>query len=99
MKSPILASFLAAGLMSDVLTPMIAAQNAYSPQLKQLSHVQYVSDHRKRNKRIKHGVIGGAIGAGAGALIGGGPGAAIGAVAGGAAGALWPAHHHNRHYE
>jgi outer membrane lipoprotein SlyB len=94
MKSSLLASVLAAGLMADVAAPAVAAQNAY-PAQEQSAHVQYVSDHHNRNKRIKHGVIGGAIGAGAGALIGGGPGAAIGAAAGGATGALWPVHHHH----
>ena len=99
MKSSLLASVLAAGLMADVAAPMVAAQNAYPAQQEQSAHVQYVSDHHDRNKRIKHGVIGGAIGAGAGALLGGGAGAAIGAAAGGATGALWPVHHHHHHYQ
>ena len=97
MKSSLLASVLAAGLMADVAVPMVAAQNAYPAQSGHVQHYQ-TSDHHNRNKRIKHGVIGGAIGAGAGALLGGGAGAAIGAAAGGATGALWPVHHHH-HYQ
>jgi hypothetical protein len=95
MKHSWLASVLAAGLMAEAAGPMVAAQNAYPAQQQQ----QYykTENHRNRNKRIKHGVIGGAIGAGAGALLGGGAGAAIGAAAGGATGALWPVHHHH-HY-
>ena len=103
MKRSLLASVLAAGLMTEAAGPMVAAQNAYPVQQQkaypaQQQHYtkqQYHKNHSDRNKRIKHGIIGGAIGAGAGALLGGGAGAAIGAAAGGATGALWPTHHHD----
>src|SRR5215472_15362282 len=102
MKHSFLASVLAAGLMSEAAGPMVAAQNAYPAQQHQQQYAQQQqyyknSDHRSRDKRIKRGIIGGAIGAGAGALLGGGTGAAIGAAAGGATGALLPTHHHH-HY-
>ena len=110
MKRSLTASILAAGLMAQAAGPMLGGQTAYPPQQQQYTRQQqytqqqyaqqqyqqqYHKDHRDRNKRIKHGVIGGAIGAGAGALLGGGAGAAIGAAAGGATGALWPTHHHD----
>ena len=99
MKRSLLASILAAGLMTEAAAPIVAAQNAYPAHQQQYAQQQYykTSDHSSRNKRIKRGLIGGAIGAGAGALIGGGAGAAVGAAAGGATGALWPTHHHHHH--
>jgi outer membrane lipoprotein SlyB len=83
--------------MTEAAGPMVAAQNAYPAQQHQHAQQQSykTSEHKSRNKRIKRGLIGGAIGAGAGALLGGGTGAAIGAAAGGATGALLPTHHHH----
>ena len=97
MKRSLLASVLAAGLMTEAAGPMVAAQNAYPKQQQHYAQQQHykASDHKSRNKRIKRGLVGGAIGAGAGALLGGGAGAAIGAAAGGATGALWPTRHHD----
>ena len=85
MRKSLVASVLAAGLLFEAAEPMVAAQTT-----RKTSTRRSRSRRSGRNTRVRRGVLGGAAGAGVGALIGGGKGAAIGAAAGGATGAALP---------